>query len=162
MNYKEYLAITERRFRKNFNIFNDIEERGVKIDLFANSIFMSSNVCKNRTTTFSKFEIYEKYYLKHFVNINEKEIKGFFNFLHSIADEQIPSYQHLNKCVIGVMICDSIDEGVKNFINNLKYEKPFSLYLNGWSEIQLICIDLNVKKIYFNQAAKSNIELFLF
>jgi len=162
MNYKEYLAVTERRFRKNFSIFYDIEERGIKIDLFANSIFMSTNVCKNTTSPFSKFEIYEKYYLKHFENINQKEIKDFFNFLHLIADEQLPSYQHLHKCVVGVMICDSIDENFKNLIQNLKYIKPFTLYFKGWSEIQFFCIDLNAKKIYFNNAAKPNIELFLF
>lgn len=162
MNYKEYLAVTERRFSKNFSIFYDIEERGVKIDLFADSIFMSCNVSKNKTTPFSKYEIYEKYYLKHFVNISDKEIKGFFDFLHSVADDQLPTYQHLHKCIIGVMICDTIDGSFKDFIQNLKYVKPFSLYLKGWSEIQLICIDLKMKKVYFNQAAKPNIELFLF
>jgi len=162
MNYIEYLAITERRLRKNFNTFYDIEERGIKIDLFANSIFMSTNVCKNTITPFSKFEIYEKYYLKHFENINQKEIKDFFNFLQLIADEQLPSYQHLHKCVVGVMICDSIDENFKNLIQNLKYIKPFNLYFKGWSEIQFVCIDLNTNKIYFNSAAKPNIELFLF
>lgn len=162
MNYKEYLTVTERRFRKNFSIFYDIEERGIKIDLFANSIFMSTNVCKNKTSSFSRFEIYEKYYLKHFENIGQKEIKDYFNFLHLIADEQHPSYQHLHKCVIGVMICDSIDENFKSFIQNLKYVKPFNLYFKGWSEIQFVCIDLKTKKIYFNNAAKQNIELFLF
>jgi len=162
MNYNEYLAVIERRFRNNYSTFYDIEERGIKIDLFANSIFISPNIYKNKTSSFSRFEIYEKFYFKHFENINLKEIKEYFNFLHLIADEQLPSYQHLNKCVVGVLICDFIDENFKTFIQNLKYIKPFSLYFKGWSEIQFICIDLSANKIYFNNAAKPNIELFLF
>jgi len=164
MNYEEYLSLVERRFEKtcNFNIIKDIEERDIKIDLFANSIFVSCNLFKNKITPFTKFEIYENYYLKHFDYISNKEVQEYFDFLRLIIDGELPTYQHLQKCVIGIMICDSIGENCKNLIGSLNDIKPFSMYFKGWNEIQLICVDLNIKKIYFNSAAQKNTEFFLF
>lgn len=161
MNLDEYLALIERRLRKSFNILYDIKERGMEIDLFANSIFMSSNNYKNKLTTFNKYEIYEKYYFKHYTNINVEEIQSYFGFLRLVANEQLPSYQHLYKCIVGVMICDSIDDKFIRKIQSVKFKKPFDLYFSGWSEIQFLCIDLSARKIYSNKASVYNNDLFV-
>lgn len=163
MNYEEYLSLIKLRFKKklNFNISNDIEEKGMKIDLFANSIFLTNDIIKNKAVPFTKYEIYEKYYIKHYKNITYKEIQEYFEFLHLLSDDAVPISVHLQRCIVGIMICDFIDEKYKSYIEGLKYTKPYGMYFKGWSEIQLICVDLNINEIYFNNVAQKNNELFL-
>jgi DNA-binding protein Fis len=162
MYYEEYMFLVKRRLNKNFNIIDDIEEKGIKINLCANSIFISENLIKNSISPFSKYEIYVKYYLKHYNNITAEDINEYFDFLLLIANENSTTFNHLQKCIIGVMVCDNVNETFKNYIKNLKHTKPFKLYFKGWSEVQLICVDLSMKNLFYNDAAKESIKMFSF
>lgn len=163
MNFDEYLSLIIIKLKKNsnFNILNSIEEHGMKIDLYADTIFLSDYVVKNRALMFNKYEIHEKYYIKHYCNANSEDIKNFFSFLKLISNEHVPASSHIQNCITGVMLCDSMHEKCKSFIESLSYTKPYSMYFKGWSEIQLIFVDLNTDKVYCNGAARKNSELFI-
>lgn len=161
MDYEEYIYLIKRRLNNNFKINDNIEEKGVKINLHAQFIYMSDKLIEKSILPFSNYKILEKYYLKHFINLNESDIQEYLNFLISIANEEPESCFHIQKCIIGIMVCDKTNESLLKYIKNLKYTKPYKLYLKGWSEIQLLCVDLNNKSLFFNDAAKENSKLFV-
>lgn len=162
MNFEEYICLIKRRLNKSCNTFDDIEENGVKINLYANSFFLSEKIFHNRILPFLNYEIVENYYLKHFENFKKEDLQNYYHFLHLIANKKSSSYNHVQKSVIGVLICDNIDESSSNYIKNLKYSKPFKLYSKGWSEIQLIIVDLSKRNLFFNNAAKEKSQIFSF
>lgn len=162
MNFEEYLCLVKRRLNKNYNIIDDAEELGVKINLYANSHFAIKTNFKNRISPFNRYEINEKYYVKHFNNIEKEDVLNFFEFLHILAKKESKKDSHLQKNIIGVMVCDCTDEVNKDYIKSLKYNKSYQFYFKGWSEVQFILVDLKIQNLFFNDAAKENIEMFIF
>ena len=164
MNYEDYLSLVINNLKNNliFNISQNIEFHGMKIDLFADCFFLSNDTVKNKAVPFNKYEICEKYYLKSYNCVTRTDIMNFFSFLKCSSADYAGSQMHIQKSIIGIMVGNSSDENAKNLIENLNYSKPYSLYFKGWSEIQLIFADLCTDKIYFNRAASKSSELFKF
>ncbi len=162
MNYEEYIFLIKRRLNNNYKIKDNIEERGVKINLHAHSDYMSDKFTKKNILPFSNYKILEEYYLKHFYNLTENDIQEYLQFLLLMANEKPESCYHTQKCIIGIMVCDKTEESLLKYVKNIKYIKPYNLYFKGWSEIQLLCVDLNNKNLFYNEAAKEKSEIFIF
>ncbi|MDF2676566.1 MAG: uncharacterized protein K0Q97_868 [Bacillota bacterium] len=161
MNYEEYIYLVKRRLNNNFKFNDNIEEKGVKINLHAQSIYMSEKLIERNILPFSSYKILEKYYLKHFNSLTESDIQEYLEFLISIANEESESCFHIQKCIVGIMVCDKTNDSLLKYIKNLKYTKPYKLYFKGWSEVQLLCVDLNSNSLYFNEAAKEKSKIFV-
>ena len=160
MTYEEYISLIERRLGKNYSITTDIEERGIFFDYFASSIFISPNTQRYNRLPYSMYEIYEKIYIKHYTEICESDIQTYFRLMCSIASEQAPTYQHLYKSIIGVMICDKSSLNLSALLRKLRYTRPFTLYLRGWSEVQLVLADMSANSVYLNADAVKNTDMF--
>lgn len=155
MKYETYINNIIEKFKRHFDIETDVEILNTKIDIHARYYNISARTFITKHDVIDKCENYETCYIKHYKELTKKDLEKYCEFLKNAVEEFVnPDANHMSTYVTGVIVADSIDDDVREFVKNFKYSKAFMFYLKGWCDIRLVCIDLLNESVITNKAGK--------
>ncbi|CDF57682.1 hypothetical protein [Thermobrachium celere] len=155
MNKNEYIKMLAQKFEKYFDIEFDKNILNLKLDLFAKHYSLNGRTFLTKKDVIDEFENYEYVFLKHYNYIDVHAINEFIDFLKKVSEEVVnPTKNHMSTYINGVVLFDSIDEGVKDVIKRFKNSKTFLFGLRGWFDTRLLAVDLNGQDIICNREGK--------
>lgn len=163
MNRSQYIEDIRDKYSKYFDIEDNIDILGEKIDMYARFAMKSNRTFLTKNDVVDSFETYEYCFLKTFDSINLRDVKLFSEFLKNASRKYVMPYRnHMCSYVTGIMVSDgSIPLEAKEYAQNFKFYKIYKLYLNGWSEVRLILVNLDNNLVITNRPGKKVKKVYL-
>lgn len=155
MNSNEYISELNRRYDRYFDIKSNSLILDERIDLFAKFKVVNTRNFITKKDVVDSYENNEYCFVKSFESFNRDDLDRFIGFLKSANAEYVkPGYGHMSTYITGVIVSNSyVEDRLGEDIRKFKYTKPYRFYLNGWSEIRLVLVDLVRRKLTVNSSA---------
>lgn len=100
-------------------------------------------------------ESYEHVFFVHAPNLNEATWEAEKTFIiEAEKDYVIPHAEHMYTYMTLILLCDHIDEAVKNKIKRLRFTKNYHMALHGYSTVRIAALDLSNETIITNAQGK--------
>ncbi|GFR35981.1 hypothetical protein [Thermobrachium celere] len=155
MDKHKYINLMSKKFERYFDIEFQKEILGLNLDMFAKHYSLNVRTFLTKKDIIDSFESNEYIFIKYYSNLDETKVNEFCNFLKSAAEYYVnPTKNHMSTYINGVVLFDSIDEGVKDVIKRFKNSKTFLFGLRGWFDTRLLAVDLNGQDIICNREGK--------
>jgi hypothetical protein len=158
-----YIDSLFTKYNKNFNVSKNIEIFGKKINLFAEHKGIGGRTFVTQNDIIDKFEFNEYCLVNVYEEIDIRHVEDYTEYLKTLTNTLVnPHRDHKSSTITGVMVCtSSIDKSTENFIKKFKYTKPYKLYFHGWSDIQLLFVDLSNNLVIPNKQGKKVIKVYI-
>ena len=153
---KDYIEELFIKYNKNFSISKDINLCDKKIDLFAQYKGIGGRTFMTQKDIIDRFEFNEYCIVNVYNDINMEDVVEYTEYLKILTNNLVkPHREHKSSTITGVMVCNTpIDKSTENFIKKFKYTKFYKLYFHGWSDIQLLFVDLSNNLVIPNKEGK--------
>lgn len=163
MERSKYIETIREKYSKYFDIENNIDILGEKIDMYARFSMKSNRTFLTKNDVVDSFETNEYCFVKTFKSLNLRNVTLFSEFLKGASKEFVaPHKNHMCSYVTGIMISDEpIPLEAKEYVKGFKFYKIYKLYLKGWSEVRLILVDLESNSVITNRPGKKVKKVYL-
>ena len=156
-NSDEYIEKLSKKYERNFKIYKDEVIENKKINLYASYKNIAGRTFITKNDVIDRYEINEHCLIKKFDNINKDILMEFWEYGKKLTEVLVkPHSEHKSSDITLVMICnESPREDEIKVIKKLKYSKLYKLSFYGSSQVNLILVDINNKKVYSSKMAKN-------
>lgn len=156
MREQEYLSKLEGMYQKHFKVKRSVNMLNCNVDMYASCNMTFGRNFLSKDAIIDKYESNEHCMVKTYENADLNVAEEFAEMLKKGCRELVkPNRDHRNSYVTGVLLtrCSPGNDVIK-FIENFKYSRAYKFYLQGWSDVRLIMVDLESCQVYCNRIAK--------
>lgn len=157
MEKNNYLNLLNERFKRHFQVKSNQLIIGENIDIYARYSETTGRTFITQKDIIDKFEVNEYCFIKTLEGANLDTLQSFTEFLKLLTVDFVkPHKEHRSTNITGVLVCEeSISKDIELFVKKFKYSKYYKFYLQGYSDIRLIVVDLSNKIAVANKKGES-------
>jgi len=158
-----YLNLLNERFQKHFQINNNKLILGETFDIYAKYSEVTGRTFVTQKDIIDKFEVNEHCFIKVLDSVNLETIYGFTEFLKQLTVSFVkPHREHRSTNLTGVIVSEKpINKEIEKFVTKFKYCRYYKLYLQGYSDVRLVVVDLHNKTTITNRKGEHVKKVYL-
>lgn len=162
MQVDDYLDSIKKICLRNFDIKENFDLYGEKIDLFCECKIVNDRTFITKKDVVDSYLNHEYFIIKKYENIDLNNLQNFCNILKDSERKLVKAdYNHMSSFIVGVVVTDnSISRDVKNCAKKFRYTKMYKLSLNGWTDIGLLLVDVSKKEVISNRKGKKVLPVY--
>jgi hypothetical protein len=158
-----YLEILNQKFQRHFQIKNNEIIFQKQFDLYAKYSETTGRTFVTQKDIIDKFEVNEHCFVKTMENLDLETIYNFSEFFKQLTINLVkPHKEHKSTNITGVLVSENpISEDIQNFVKKFNYSKYYKFYLQGYSDVRLVVVDLTNKSVITNKKGKEVKKVYL-
>ena len=160
MTFAEYYEKIEPKLVRNFDLKKGIEIDGRFFDVYAEYHEIKGRTFLTKFDVLDQFEIFERIYISHFKECTLEIIQSCFDWMRKQADALKPSSYHLSTDFSAVLAFDRFDVSLAEYVRKFRFDRLYHYYFRGFSDVKLICVDLETGAVYTNKYGKRDRKLY--
>jgi hypothetical protein len=158
-----YLESLSRKFQRHFEIKNNETVFQKKFDIYAKFSETTGRTFVTQKDIIDKFQINEHCLIQTVEELDLQEVSEFSEFLKLLTMNLVkPHKDHKSTNITGVLVSESpIGQDIKNFVKRFNYSKYYKFYLQGYSDVRLIVVDLANRAVITNRKGEEVKKVYL-
>ena len=163
MTFAHYLNYICRIHNSNFDLQKDYLLINETYNLFGYSKFTLGRTFISQKDIIDRYDSHEYILLKYYPCLSNNDLNNTINNLPKITNALVkPDKFHKSTYITYILATDSLPlDFSSKIIKKFKDNRIYKYYLQGFSEIRLLLIDLNKETIITNKAGKAVIKMYL-